>query len=848
MNKKIISLLLAVLTAIIATAQVNLEYYLPQNVILDPNIPTPASVLGHEVGDWHVSHDKLVYYMYELARTSERIKIEEYGRTYENRPLLLLKISSEDNIKNLDQLQIEHSKLSDYRQSSDLSLDNMPAVVYLGYSVHGDEPSGSNAALLVAYYLAAAKGNEVDRWLEQTIVLLDPSYNPDGLNRFANWVNSKKSKNLVSDPGNIEQNEPWPEGRTNHYWFDLNRDWLPVQHPESKGRVSIYHRWKPNILTDHHEMGSNNTFFFQPGIPSRNNPLTPENNYVLTQKIAKHHAAALDEIGSFYYSKESFDDFYIGKGSSYPDINGGIGILFEQASTKGHSLNTIHGKRSFPFAIRNHFTTSLSTLRACFELKDEILAHQQKFYNDIPYLADRSTIKGFIFKSPNDLSKLKSFLSILETHQIEVYKSNKSISGFKAEDSFIIPLKQNQFRMVQAIFETRTTFNDSLFYDVSAWTLPLAFDLDCVPLTQKDFGSSLLGKRVETTNLSSSDLGFEPSQYAYAFHWLDSQSPALLYDIQSKGLRTMVSTEPWTTKNQQKFDRGAIVIPAQNQPLRDQEIYQLLINLAHKHKISIVSISSGDNPDLALGSPKFKALSKPKPLLVIGSGINPYEAGEVWHLMDQRIGLALPMVTQEKLNSIELSSYDQIILVGGSYGTLSQSKIKTWLQSGGEIIASKGGSKWLSEAGLSKVKFKKIASDSTRKYLPYNERVKSTGAQRIGGSIFMADLDLTHPLCFGFQDGKLPLFKKGVMTMELAKNPYSQPIHYSSAPLLAGYISDENLVRIPDTPAVSLSAYGQGLTIAFIDNLNFRAYWLGSSRVFLNALFFGSIIESSSAK
>jgi hypothetical protein len=310
---------------------------LPDSLTYDPNIPTPESVIGHEVGKWHVTHDKLVLYARSIAKISPRFKIEEHGKTYEDRPLLLLTITSPKNQNRLREIKAEHAKLSDPNQSNSLNISQMPAVVYMGYSIHGNEPSGSNASLLAIYYLAAAQGENIEKLLENTVILLDPSFNPDGLNRFASWVNMHKSKNLVTDPQNRELNESLPSGRTNHYWFDLNRDWLPAQHLESQARLKKFHEWKPNILTDHHEMGTNSTFFFQPGEPTRINPLTPQKNRELTAKIAKFHASFLDRIGSLYYSQEDYDDFYYGKGSTYPDINGAVGILFEQASSRGHA-------------------------------------------------------------------------------------------------------------------------------------------------------------------------------------------------------------------------------------------------------------------------------------------------------------------------------------------------------------------------------------------------------------------------------------------------------------------------------------------------------------------------------
>ena len=848
MKKRILTLVAFIFIFTNSQAQESLDYYLPKNINYNSSIPTPQSILDYEVGEWHVSHDKLVEYMYALAEASDRVEIEEYARSHENRPLLTLMISSPDNIENLENIRIEHLKFSDYNQSNSVDFSRMPLVAYLGYSIHGNEASGSNAALLVAYYLAAAQGDEIDEWLKNTIILLDPSYNPDGLNRFASWVNSKKSLNLVSDPNNLEQNEPWPGSRTNHYWFDLNRDWLPVQHPESKGRVQQYHKWKPNVLTDHHEMGTNGTYFFQPGIPSRNNPLVPYKTYELTQKIAAYHASALDDIGSLYYSKESFDDFYIGKGSSYPDLNGAVGILFEQASARGHAQQSANGLLTFPFAIRNHFTTSLSTLRATNKLKNELLEHQSEFYSDIPSMAEKDDIKGYIFNAGSDNSKLMAFLSILNTHQIEVYHLKKKYDTFDTENSFIIPVKQNQYRLLKGMFEQRTQFQDSLFYDVSAWTLPLAFDLNWLTIKSKSYSTSLLGEQLNTKNQLTTVEIFESGSFAYAIHWDNSQSPALLYDIQKAGLRTKVSTEPWTSSNGQFFERGSIVVPIQNQNMEASRIHQMLSMLSQKHQIPVTTLASGNTSGFQLGSPKFKTLATPKPLLLIGDGVNAYEAGEVWHLLDQRMGMALPMITIDKFNNVDLSSYNTIIMVNGSYGTLTQSKLKSWVQNGGNIITIRSAGKWASEAGLSKIKYKKVAKDSTQKYLTYNTRSKTQGAQRIGGAIFETRIDMTHPLGFGFEDDRLPVFKKGRQFMELIKNPYAQPIHYISNPLLAGYISKENLSQIPDSPAIGISAFGKGLVISFNDNPNFRAYWYGTNRLFLNALFFGGIIEAGFAR
>jgi hypothetical protein len=349
--------LFLILSVSLYSQELDLSYYISSDQNYDEKIPTPKDIIGHEVGEWHVTHDKLVEYMKALAKSSDRITIEDRGKTFEGRPLLLLTITSPDNHTRIDNIRQRHI---DATNDSSIDVSNDPIIVYQGFSIHGNEPSGSNASLAAAYYLAASLSSDTEDLLKNTIILFDPSLNPDGLQRFAYWANTNKSKNINPDPNDREYFEVWPRGRTNHYWFDMNRDWLPVQLPESRARIASFHKWLPNILTDHHEMGSNSTFFFQPGIPSRTHPLTPQLNQDLTRQIANYHANALDKIGSQYYSEESFDDFYYGKGSTFPDINGGIGILFEQGSSRGHAQETSNGILTFPFTIRNQYTAAMS--------------------------------------------------------------------------------------------------------------------------------------------------------------------------------------------------------------------------------------------------------------------------------------------------------------------------------------------------------------------------------------------------------------------------------------------------------------------------------------------------------
>ena len=267
----------------------------------------------------------------------------------------------------------------------------------------------------------------------------------------------------------------------------MNRDWLPVQLPESRARIESFHKWMPNILTDHHEMGTNSTFFFQPGEPSRVHPLTPRLNQELTAEIAGYHAKALDKIGSLYYSEENYDDFYYGKGSTFPDINGGIGILFEQGSSRGHMQNTENGLLTFPFTIRNQFTAALSTIEAAKNMRSKILSYQKSFYKNARTEAARNKIKSIVFGDTKDAAKSWHLAEIMNRHKIKFNRlaNDATINGkaYSKSNSYVVPMNQKSHRLIKAMFEKRTTFTDSIFYDVSAWTLPLAFNLDYAELS-----------------------------------------------------------------------------------------------------------------------------------------------------------------------------------------------------------------------------------------------------------------------------------------------------------------------------------------------------------------------------
>ena len=847
MNKSI-ALAFLFMSQLVWAQDIDLSYYLPQDITYDQSIPTPKEVIGHEVGEWHVTHDKLYYYMKELAEASDRVSITEYARSHENRPLVYLTITSEKNRENLEEIRLEHKKLTDPSESGSVDIDNMPVVIYQGNSIHGNEPSGGNGALATAYYLAAAQGAYIDDLLDNAIILLDPCYNPDGFQRFSSWVNSHKGKNLISDPNSREYNEVWPRGRTNHYWFDLNRDWLLLTHPESQGRIKHFHHWKPDILTDHHEMGSNSTFFFQPGIPSRTNPNTPKLNQELTAEIATFHAAALDEIGSLYYSQESFDDYYYGKGSTYPDAQGCIGILFEQASSRGHYQATDHGILTFPFSIRNQVATMLSTQKAGLALRKDLLEYKRKSFKEAQSLASSNGVKGYVFNDDGDPYRAERFISILQQHQILVYHLNQSIDDFDTAGSYYVPLDAEQYRLTKSIFEEVHEFQDSLFYDVSAWTLPHAFNLPC---REVGAGAGLRGDLVDMDkDMVSGNMIGSGQPYAYLIPWHQYLAPRLLDQLHKQGVIVKLANQDFSSRigdEELAFKAGTLIVPTgNNQGMDAAEMSSLMTSLAQDNHLNIYITNGGQTSvGVDLGSRSSNLLPAQNIMMVVGDGVNSYDVGEMWHHFDQVLDIPVSMIEMDDISRVDLSAYTTIILPDGRYNGLNSSAtdLKDWIRGGGNLVAFKGAINWLDTKDIVSVDTKGGGmSGSSKDRKPYSAAGADRGARVTGGMIARGQVDTTHPLFYGYNREEMYFFKRGNSYYEHSSNVYNTPAVYDENPIASGYLHKNNEERLKSAAAVLVHNNGSGQVICIVDNPLFRGYWWGGSKLFANAIFMGSTL------
>lgn len=839
---KVTNALILALVAFIGLSAQAQDYFLQNYGPYDKDIPSPEQFLGYPIGDMHTRHDLIVAYMEELAEVSERATISYYGKTHEGRKLVILTVSDPSNLSNIDQIRAEHLKFTQPGASPG-SPEALPIFIQLGYNVHGNEPSSSEAALLTAYTLVASSHPDVVKYRREGIIFIDPTINPDGRDRHTQWANQFRANPLVSDNYDAEHFEAWPRGRTNHYWFDLNRDWLLAINPESRGKLNWYHQWYPNVVTDFHEMGTNSNYFFEPMKPiGSEDPIMPKENYEdLNNLFAPYYQNALDNIGSFYFTKEAFDGTYPGYGSSYPDLQGALALLFEQASSRGHLQNTDYGQISFPFTIRNQYTSSMATVKAGVENKVTLRDYQREFFNSAVSANKPASVAGYEFGDAYDANRNAAFIDKLLLHQIEVYRKG---------DRYVVPTRQPQQRMVQTFFETYNKYRDSVFYDASAWSVANFYNMKYSPVRSVDRSQPVTStdQLVQVNSAPQSD-------YAYLLDWDDYNAPAALYHLQSKGVQAASAFKPFrinTHAGPRDFNYGTVMIPVSKQKISPQEVHQAVQEAQQQWKVNVYAVSTGFSLEgIDLGSGNFRKVETPKVLMLIGDGVNSYEAGEVWHLLDTRVNMPMTKLQLRTFNFAPLDEYNTLVMVSGSYSqldSLKQDKIKQWVSKGNTLITIAGGTRWAIDRKIVKeeltVKPKDEDEDKVVERLPYVDANENNGREEVGGAIFEVDLDLTHPLAFGYRDRSLAVYKNNEVFVKPSKNPYATVAKYTADPHIDGYISTnryENYLK----PSASLivSAVGGGRVVMFADNPNFRGSWYGTNRLFLNALFLGNQIR-----
>ncbi|WP_299796083.1 M14 metallopeptidase family protein [uncultured Maribacter sp.] len=815
------------------------DYFYQKFQPFNSEIPTPKAFLGYGIGEHHTRHDLIVAYLEKIAEVSDRASIEEYGRTHEGRKLVMLTLTTPENLSNLDQLQEDHLAFTDPTKSVS-NYNEVPIFINLAYNVHGNEPSSSEAALLTAYTFAASENPEILNYLKNAVIFIDPTINPDGRDRHTQWANTYQGSPEVADPQDVEHNEYWPMGRTNHYWFDLNRDWLLAINPESRGKLNWYHNWYPNVVTDFHEMGTQSTYFFEPMKTNASfDPIMPKENYEdLNTLFGNEFSKSLDSIGSLYFTKEVFDGTYPGYGSSYPDLQGGLGLLFEQASSRGHKQTTAFGEITFAFTIRNQYVSGITTVKTAVNNKEYMRKYQQRFFKSALTNAAKSKVKGYTFGDVHDKNRTKEFIDKLLLHKIDVYRSG---------DSFTVPTQQPQYRMVQTMFETYEKYRDSVYYDASAWSVANFYNMKYKSTSAPNLGDKI----TETENLISIS-PVQKSEYAYVMDWDDYNAPAALVYLQKKGIVASSAAKLFsikTKKDTKKFNYGAVLVPVSLQKEDAAAVYKSIKEAQEKFDVPIYAVDSGLSLEgVDLGSGNISPIKKTKAVMLIGDGVSSYEAGEVWHLLDTRVHMPITKIPMRNFNKVSLDKYNTLVMVSGKYNLTEKqmSKIKDWTSKGNTLITIGTASKWAIEKKLVKEKLIKTEKDSTELAVrkPYGDARENIGKESLGGVILKVDLDITHPLAYGYRDSNIPVYKNNSVWLAPSKNSYATIAKYAKKPHIDGFITEKNMQEnILNSASLIVSKLGSGRVVLFADNPNFRGSWYGTNRLFLNALFLGDKIK-----
>lgn len=825
------------------------SYYFPAARQFDARVPSPQQFLGYDIGSHYTRHDRLVAYFNELARVSDRVRVEVIGQSYEQRPLLLVTITSPRNHARSAQIAAQRQALVDPAQP--LPGDDAPSVVWLGYSVHGNETSSGEAAMLTAYYLAANQDAETAGWLENAVVVIDPAQNPDGRDRAGNWHNAWGSRPPSADPADREHVEPFPTGRVNHYFTDLNRDWLALAQADSWPKVAQFHRWYPNIQIDFHEMGKDSTYYFEPSPKSMESPLLPRSSYEANHWLARFHAQALDALGSLYYTGENFDNFSPIYGSTYPDFHGAVGVTVEQASSRGRVQESVNGPLHFDFTIRNQVATGLASVRGAVEDRMRLFVLQKAFFRSALAQAAAYPVRDWVFGDAADATLTRRLLALLLQHRIQVHALARDVEvdgkRFRAGSAYVVPVRQPQFRLAHAIFEFTPPVKGDVFYSGTSYAVAPAYGLRYAASR----GALPTGAKVEAAPAAQGGIHGGRAGFAYVADPRDFGSYRLLGGLLRDGVRVRTAHQPFTAATaagEVAFGHGAVVIPVAGQALDAGALQARVLARAQEAGVTVHALDSGRTASgIDLGSDNVRVLRAPSIALVMGEGVSATEIGSAWFALDTALGLPASKLDPAQLASVDLSRYTSIVLSAGSYGTVGEAGVtalKRWIAAGGSLVVYGSGARWAIDKGLVEAKLRGDGKGEEGQRLDFGTVRDVFALGRVSGNILSADIDPTHPLGFGVQQRRIWVNKESGLVFEPGKNAFLNVVNIDRQPVVNGYLSDANRARVAGSSYLQVVPSGSGNVVLFADDPAHRKYWHGTERLLLNALLQGNHLNT----
>ena len=798
------------------------------------NIQSPSDFLDYDIGTKFSRHHQVVDYFKSVASAfPSQVKLEKYGETYERRPLYVTYVSSEENIRNLDEIRQNNLKNVNGKQSNEANQD--VAIVWLSYNVHGNEASSTEAAMLTLYRLLTEKQD----WLKNTLVIIDPCINPDGRDRYVNWFNETASQPYDIDQQASEHSEPWPGGRPNHYLFDLNRDWAWATQTESLSRLKIYNKWLPHIHVDFHEQGINEPYYFAPAAEPFHEIISDFQRDFQTE-IGQNHAKYFDKEGWLFFTRERFDLFYPSYGDTYPTYMGAIGMTYEQGghgraglgilNDEGHILTLVE-------RLTHHTTTGISTVEIASKNAKRLNSEFAKFFDN-----SKLKYKSYVLKGNGD--KINSLKILLDKHEIAYENPTATkVSGYNYStglqgnmsvntNALVVHTNQPKGKMVKVLFEPNAKLSDSLTYDITAWSMPYAYGLDAIASTTK-VASRKVSESNSTQNITDA--------YGYVSNWNSMKDAKFLAALLKANFKIRFSEKPFKSNGTQ-FNRGALIITkGDNKHLNDWITSLNTIVSEHKQNLSVITTGFSEiAPDI--GSPDIKLINQQKIAILSGEGTSSLSYGALWHFFEQQLNYPVTSINTDDLGGTNLDKYNILIMPSGYYNSIlnenTMKKLKEWVRSGGKVIAIDGALRSFAGKDGFSLKFKKNDDEDESKdnLTPYANREREYSNNLITGAIFKSKIDNTHPMAFGYDENYFTL-KLGSSAYSLMESGYNVA-HITNTKVFSGFAGKDALKNLEKTLVFGEEQMGRGSFIYMADNPLFRSFWENGKLFLVNSIFF----------
>ena len=805
-------------------------------------LQSPEQFLGYKIGSRYTPHYKIVNYFKAVAQAvPDMVKIEKYGETNEGRELLIAYVTSPSNGKQLEQIRLNNLALTGINKANAV-VEGTPPIVWLSYNVHGNETSSSEAAMLTIFALVDPSNTQTKEWLKNTVVIMDPCINPDGRDRYVNWFNSMRGTTANPYPRSREHSEPWPGGRSNHYNFDLNRDWAWQTQVETQQRMVKYRQWMPEIHVDFHEQGINQPYYFAPAAEPFHEVITPwQRSFQNT--IGRNNAKYFDRNGWLYFTKERFDLFYPSYGDTYPIYNGAIGMTFEQGGGPRGGLSVLTGNNDTLTLLdraMHHYTTGLSTIEVASTNAAKLVSEFKKFFDDSRQ-GKGNVNKAYIITTDNR-DKLNAVEDLLNKNGIEYglmsssvfkgmnYRTGKEETGKLKKYHLAISTSQPQSVLARVLLEPSSNLSDSNTYDITAWSLPFAHDVDAYAVKE-----AVSIKNVDSIIAKSP---VAASSYGYLVTYQSFQGAKILAQLLKQGVKVRFAEKPFTYK-EKAYDRGTLII------LKNGNAPNLQAILSKQAETSFATIDAFETgfmdkgPDI--GSGDVRLIKAPKVALVTGEQTSSLAAGEIWHLFDQSLQYPLTLINATELTSIQLSDFNVVIIPNGMYKGLNDKstadKLKDFVRGGGKLIALQNAMEQMA-AGDWGLKIKEDKSEDKSEYgalKKYENRERDQLPESIPGAIYKVQLDNTHPLAFGYPDTYFTL-KQDATVFEYLKDGWNVGV-LKKDNYVTGFAGVQVKSKLKDAMLMGVQEMGTGQVVYFADDPIFRSFWENGKLMFCNAVF-----------